>query len=208
MNLNVWLAFIVAALLISLSPGPGAISCMASGVRYGYRRTIANILGMQLGIALQLLVVGVGLGALLAASTLAFELARGVGVAYLCYLGWQQFRARDNPVEIGSQSRPPGTLRALLMQGFLVNASNPKATIFLLAVLPQFIDPHAPALPQYLVCMATLTATDLLIMSAYALFAARVLRLLREPQHIRWMNRGFGSMFMLAAGFLALFRRA
>jgi homoserine/homoserine lactone efflux protein len=208
MSLNVWLAFIVAALLISLSPGPGAISCMASGMRYGYRRTIANIIGMQLGIALQLLVVGVGLGALLAASTLAFELARGVGVAYLCFLGWQQFRARDNPVEIGSQSQPPGTIRALVMQGFLVNASNPKATIFLLAVLPQFIDPHAPALPQYLICMATLTATDLLIMSAYALFAARVLRLLREPHHIRWMNRGFGGMFMLAAGFLALFRRA
>jgi homoserine/homoserine lactone efflux protein len=208
MSLNVWLAFIVAALLISLSPGPGAISCMASGMRYGYRRTIANIIGMQLGIALQLLVVGVGLGALLAASTLAFELARGVGVAYLCFLGWQQFRARDNPVEIGSQSQPPGTIRTLVMQGFLVNASNPKATIFLLAVLPQFIDPRAPALPQYLICMATLTATDLLIMSAYALFAARVLRLLREPHHIRWMNRGFGSMFMLAAGFLALFRRA
>jgi homoserine/homoserine lactone efflux protein len=208
MSLHVWLGFVVAALLISLSPGPGAISCMASGMRYGYRRTIANIIGMQLGIALQLLVVGVGLGALLAASTLAFELARGVGVAYLCFLGWQQFRARDNPVEIGSQSQPPGTIRTLVMQGFLVNASNPKATIFLLAVLPQFIDPRAPTLPQYLICMATLTATDLLIMSAYALFAARVLRLLREPHHIRWMNRGFGSMFMLAAGFLALFRRA
>ena len=208
MSLHVWLTFIVAALLISLSPGPGAISCMASGLRYGYRRTLANIAGLQLGVALQLLVVGVGLGALLAASTLAFELARGFGVAYLCYLGWQQFHAEVKPLEIGYQSRSPSTLRALVMQGFLVNASNPKATIFLLAVLPQFIDPHAPALPQYLICMATLTVSDLLIMSAYALFAVRVLRLLHEPHHIRWMNRGFGGMYMLAAGFLALFRRA
>ncbi len=208
MSLHVWLTFIVAALLISLSPGPGAISCMASGMRYGYRRTLANIAGMQLGLALQLLVVGVGLGALLAASTLAFELARGFGVAYLCYLGWQQFRAEDKAVEIGQQSHSPSTSRGLMTQGFLVNASNPKATIFLLAVLPQFIDAQAPALPQYLICMATLTATDIVIMSGYALFAARVLRLLREPHHLRWMNRGFGSMFMLAAGFLALFRRA
>ena len=208
MSLHVWLTFIVAAILISLSPGPGAISCMASGMRFGYRRTLANIAGMQLGIALQLLVVGVGLGALLAASRLAFEMARGIGVAYLCYLGWQQFRAEAGPVEIGQQSHSPGTPRALLTQGFLVNASNPKATIFLLAVLPQFIDAHAPALQQYLVCMATLTVVDLIIMSGYALFAARVLRLLREPHHLRWLNRGFGSMFMLAAGFLALFRRA
>jgi len=208
MSLHVWLAFIVAAILISLSPGPGAISCMASGVRYGYRHTLANIAGMQLGIALQLLVVGVGLGALLAASTLAFDLVKGFGVAYLCYLGWQQFRAQANPVEIGCQSHSTSTLQALFVQGFLVNASNPKATVFLLAVLPQFIDPQAPALPQYLVCMATLSAVDLVVMSGYALFAARVLRLLREPRQIRWMNRGFGALFVLAGGFLALFRRA
>ena len=111
MSLHVWLTFIVAALLISLSPGPGAISCMASGMRYGYRRTLANIAGMQLGLALQLLVVGIGLGALLAASTLAFELVKGFGVAYLCYLGWQQFRARgtdrgDRPPEPFSEHFP------------------------------------------------------------------------------------------------------
>jgi len=208
MSLQVWLAFIVAAILISLSPGSGAISCMASGMRYGYRRSLANIAGMQLGIALQLVVVGIGLGALLATSTLAFDLIKGFGVAYLCYLGWQQFRATAISVEIGSQSHSSNTPRSLFVQGFLVNASNPKATIFLLAVLPQFIDPQAPALPQYLVCMATLTVVDIVIMSGYALFAARVLRLLREPRQIRWMNRGFGTLFVLAGGFLAVFRRA
>lgn len=207
MNLQIWLAFVVAAILISLSPGAGAISCMASGMRYGLRRSLANIAGMQLGLALQLVVVGVGLGALLATSTLAFNLIKGFGVAYLFYLGWQQFRATAKPVEIGSQSQSSGSARALALQGFLVNASNPKATIFLLAVLPQFIDPHAPALPQYLVCMATLCAVDIIVMSGYALFAARVLRLLREPHQIRWMNRGFGTLFVLAGGFLALFRR-
>jgi len=208
MSLHVWLTFVVAALLISLSPGAGAISCMASGMRYGYRRSLPNIAGMQLGIALQLTVVGVGLGALIAASTLAFNLVKLFGVAYLCYLGWQQFRAEARPLELGETGAAAATPRALLMQGFLVNASNPKATIFLLAVLPQFIDPHAPALPQYLVCMATLTVVDLVVMSGYALFAARVLRLLREPRQLRWLNRGFGSVFVLAAGFLALFRRA
>lgn len=208
MSLQVWLAFIVAAILISLSPGAGAISCMASGMRYGYRRSLANIAGMQLGLGLQLVVVGIGLGALLAASNLAFNVVKALGVAYLFYLGWRQFRADAIPVEIGSQSQATGNARVLLTQGFLVNATNPKASVFLLAVLPQFIDAHAPALPQYLVCMATLTAVDIIIMSCYALFAARVLRLLREPHQIRWMNRGFGALFILAGGFLALFRRS
>jgi len=208
MSLHVWLAFIVAAILISLSPGAGAISCMASGMRYGYRRSLPNIAGMQLGVALQLVVVGIGLGALLAASALAFNLVKGFGVAYLCYLGWQQFRAKSEPVRLADADAAAGTPRALFVQGFLVNASNPKATIFLLAVLPQFIDPHAPPLPQYLICMATLTVVDIIVMSGYALFASRVLRLLREPRQIRWMNRGFGVLFLLAGGFLALFRRA
>jgi homoserine/homoserine lactone efflux protein len=208
MSLHVWLAFIVAAILISLSPGAGAISCMASGMRYGYRRSLPNIAGMQFGVALQLAVVGIGLGALLAASTLAFNLVKGFGVAYLCYLGWRQFTAEARPVQLAHADAAAGTPRALFVQGFLVNASNPKATIFLLAVLPQFIDPDAPPLPQYLICMATLTVVDIIIMSAYALFASRVLRLLREPRQIRWMNRCFGVLFVLAGGFLALFRRA
>ena len=208
MSLQVWPTFIVAAILISLSPGAGAISCMASGMRYGYRRSLPNIAGMQLGIALQLIVVGIGLGALLAASTLAFDLVKGFGVAYLCYLSWQQFSAEAQPLQLADAEAAAGTPRALFVQGFLVNASNPKATIFLLAVLPQFIDPQAPPLPQYLVCMATLTVVDIIVMSGYALFAARVLRLLRAPRQIRWMNRGFGALFVLAAGFLALFRSA
>ncbi len=208
MGLQVWLAFIVAAILISVSPGAGAICAMASGMRYGYRRSLPVIAGMQFGIALQLLVVGIGLGALLATSTLAFNLVKGLGVAYLCYLGWQQFRAEALPLHLADADAAAGTPRALLVQGFLVNASNPKATIFLLAVLPQFIDAHAPALMQYLICMATLTVVDLVVMSGYALFAARVLRLLGEPRQIRWMNRGFGTLFVLAGGFLALFRRA
>jgi len=207
MSLQVWLAFIVAAMLISLSPGAGAISCMASGMRYGYRRSLPNIAGMQFGVALQLVVVGIGLGALLAASTLAFNLVKGFGVAYLCYLGWKQFHAEARPLQLADADAAAGTSRALFVQGFLVNASNPKATIFLLAVLPQFIDPHAPPLSQYLICMATLTVVDIIVMSAYALFASRVLRLLREPRQIRWMNRGFGVLFVLAGGFLAFFRR-
>ena len=208
MSLHLWLTFIVAAMLISLSPGAGAISCMASGMRYGYRRSIPNIIGMQLGIALQLVIVGIGLGALIAASTLAFNFVKAIGVAYLCYLGWQQFRSDAQLLRLDQTGSEAATPRTLLLQGFLVNASNPKATIFLLAVLPQFIDPHAPQRPQYLVCLATMSVIDVIIMSGYALFASRALRLLRQPRQLRWMNRGFGSLFMLAAGFLALFRRA
>mgnify|MGYP003398244512 CR=1 FL=1 len=78
----------------------------------------------------------------------------------------------------------------------------------MLAVMPQFIDPHAPQLPQYLICAATLFFTDLVVMSGYTGLAAKVLTLLREPHHVRWVNRTFGGLFVAAGAVLATFRRA
>jgi homoserine/homoserine lactone efflux protein len=207
MTLETWLAFLVAAILISVSPGAGAVACMTSGMRYGYRRGVRNIFGMQGGIALQLAIVGAGLGAILATSTMAFTALKWLGVAYLCWLGLKQWRAPAEPVEVGEE-RSGGTRAALFAQGFLVNATNPKATVFFLAVLPQFIEASRPLLPQYLAVCATLTVVDLFVMSGYTLFAAKFLALLRAPRQIRFVNRLFGGLFVGAAALLAGFKRA
>ena len=95
-----------------------------------------------------------------------------------------------------------------MLRGFLVNATNPKGLLFMLAVLPQFIDPARPQLPQYAICAGTLIFTDFVVMSGYTGLAARVLRLLRAPHHLRAMNRAFGGLFVAAGALLATFRRA
>jgi homoserine/homoserine lactone efflux protein len=207
MELSTWAAFVVAGILISISPGAGAVACMATGMRHGLAMGWWNIFGMQWGIALQLAIVGAGLGALIATSAVAFTVVKFAGAAYLFWLGWQQFRAPAVPIELRQGETGRVTRRSLVLQGFLVNGTNPKATIFLLAVLPQFIDPSRPVWPQYLICAATLTVIDLPVMGAYTYLAARVLRHLRDPRQIRWLNRGFGAMFMVAGGLLAGFRR-
>jgi homoserine/homoserine lactone efflux protein len=207
MPLETWLAFFVASWLISLSPGAGAISCMAAGMRYGYARATWNILGLQLGILFVLAIVAAGLGAVIAASTALFTAIKWLGAAYLVYVGIQQWRAPTAPVTDAGVDAG-GTPRQLVLRGFLVNATNPKGIVFMLAVLPQFIDPALPQLPQYAVCGATLFFTDLVVMSGYTGLAARVLRLLREPHHVRWINRTFGGLFVAAGAALATFRRA
>jgi homoserine/homoserine lactone efflux protein len=209
MTLATWLTFFVASWLISLSPGAGAISCMAAGMRYGYRRAFWNIIGLQLGILLTMVVVAVGLGAILAASALAFTAVKWLGALYLVWLGIQQWRAPASAVDAGDARRAlAGTPRQIVLRGFLINATNPKAVLFMLAVLPQFIDPSAPQLPQYAICATTLFFTDLVVMSAYTAFAAKVLRALREPHHVRWINRAFGGLFIAAGALLATFKRA
>ncbi len=209
MSLETWLAFFAASWLISLSPGAGAISCMAAGMRYGYARAYWNILGLQLGLLFVLAIVALGLGAIIAASTTLFTAIKWLGAAYLVYLGVQQWRAPASPVSSGDPGDDShGSPERLLLRGFLVNATNPKGIVFMLAVLPQFIDPHAPQLPQYLICAGTLFFTDLVVMSGYTGLAAKVLKLLREPHHVRWVNRSFGGMFVAAGAVLATFRRA
>lgn len=206
MSPETWIAFFAASWLISLSPGPGAISSMAVGMRYGYRAGLWNICGLQLGILLLVAIVAVGLGALLAASNLAFSAVKWCGVAYLIWLGVQQWRAAPLAVEPGENSvRRP---RELLVRGFLINASNPKGIVFMAAVLPQFIDPAAAQWPQYATAAATLVFTDLVVMSGYTLLASRLLGALHNPIHVRRSNRLFGAGFVGAGLFLAGFRRA
>ncbi len=207
MALESWLAFLVAACFISLSPGAGVISCMAAGLRFGLARAMWNIAGLITGILVVLTVVGAGLGALLAASTVAFTALKWVGAAYLVWLGIQQWRAPAMPLDADVVALG-GTPRQLYVRGLLVNATNPKGIVFMLAVLPQFIDPARPQFPQYAACAATLVATDFVFMTAYTAFAATALRMLRKPRHIRAMNRTFGGLLMAMGALLATFRRA
>jgi homoserine/homoserine lactone efflux protein len=206
-TLETWLAFFVAAWLISLTPGPGAVSTMATAARYGVRRSGFNLIGLELGLLFVLALVASGLGALVVASAAAFTTLKWLGVAYLVWLGIRQLRAGGPPGGISRVGTRDGRRRGLVLQGFLVNATNPKGIVFMLAVLPQFIDPDRAQAPQYLVCAATLLFTDVVVMTGYAVFSARVLGMLRSPRRSVILNRVFGTLYLGAAGLLALFGR-
>lgn len=205
MAFSTWLAFFAASWAISFSPGPGAISAMASGLKYGFRRGYWTTIGLILGILIQFLIVAVGLGALLAASEVAFSIVKWLGVVYLIYLGWQQFRTDAAPVAVEANDPAPFKRSELIMRGCLINITNPKGTVFLLAVVPQFLDLRAPLTIQYATIAATLCLTDLVAMGCYTTLAARMLKVLRSPRRIRWLNRSFGAMFILAGTVLASF---
>jgi homoserine/homoserine lactone efflux protein len=208
MAIETWFAFFIACWVISLSPGAGAVASMSAGLRYGFWRGYWNALGLQLALLMQIAVVAAGLGAVLATSEVAFNLIKWFGVAYLVYLGWKQWTAAPGEINADASGRPLGRPLTLMLRGFLVNASNPKAIIFILAVLPQFLDPKQPLLMQYLLMALTMVAVDLVVMAGYTGLAARVLRALRSPRQQRLLNRTFGGLFMAAAGLLATVRRA
>jgi len=207
MPLSTWLTFFAASWAISFSPGAGAVSAMAAGLKYGFLRGYWTTLGLISGILCQLLVVSVGLGALLSASEVGFAIVKWLGVGYLIYLGWRQFRSDASPVAVDAGNPAAFRIRELLLRGWLVNVTNPKGTVFLLAVVPQFLDPTRALAPQYLIIGATLCFTDLVAMGCYTALASRALKLLRKPRHVRWLNRCFGALFILAGTVLATFSR-
>ncbi|CAI8777197.1 MULTISPECIES: LysE family transporter [unclassified Pseudomonas] len=208
MVLETWLAFFAACWVISLSPGAGAIASMSSGLRYGFWRGYWNALGLQLGLALQIAIVAAGVGAILATSATAFYVIKWFGVAYLVFLAVKQWQALPSDLNDDAAVRPIGKPLALMFRGFLVNVSNPKALVFMLAVLPQFIDPHAPLVAQYLILGATMICVDLVVMAGYTGLASKVLRLLRTPKQQKRMNRTFAGLFIGAAAFMATLRKA
>lgn len=184
---ELWLAFVGAAIAISVSPGAGAIQSMATGLSHGLRRGMWSIAGLQIGLMTQLAVVAIGLGAAVSKSLLAFTLIKWIGVLYLIYLAVRQWRATadDLTTQLGTGS--DGTPLSLLFRGALVNLTNPKGLVFLLAVLPQFVIPTEPLLPQYLAIGVTMLIIDVVVMGAYTGLAAR--RSGRPPRSSRPPSR-------------------
>jgi len=200
MSLSLWLGFLAAAILIAVSPGPGAAASMSSGLRYGFAAAVRTIAGLQSALIIQLLVVAGGLGVLLETSALAFSIVKLCGAAYLIWLGIQKWRAAPHAIDESGAKLAPN---ALFLEGLLVNLTNPKAIVFMAALMPQFVDPARPQGVQFLIIGLTMCGVDTIVMSCYALLATRLGRWLHDPKSLKAQNRFFGGVFVGAGVLLA-----
>ena len=207
MELSVWLTYFIATLILCISPGPGVFSSISAGLHHGFRLGIWNGVGMQAASLIVVIVVAFGLGAVLLASETLFTAVKWCGVIYLLYLGIVTWRAPAKAFEEDRDDHET-TPRGVFMRGFWVNITNPKGIIFFAAVLPQFIDVTRPQAPQYAIFAVTTFTVDLVVMVIYTALAARVLRLMRDPAKLRWVNRTLGGAFIAAGIALASFRKA
>lgn len=203
MSYQVWFAYMLACWVISISPGAGAIASMSSGLNYGFRRGYWNAIGLQLALLVQIAIVAAGVGVLFATTPLAFFVVKWFGVLYLLYLAYIQWMTKTQSIDIPTE-QPTKSIPKLILYGFIVNISNPKAIVFLLAVLPQFLDLSKPQWIQYVIMAVTMITIDLIVMAGYTGLAAKVLRLLKSPKQQKYMNRTFAVLFSCAAGLLSL----
>lgn len=210
MSFATWFSFFCAACLIAISPGSGAILSMSHGLNYGVKRASVTIFGLQLGLLLVLIVAGAGVGSLLLASETAFGIVKLLGALYLIYLGLTQFLSKPQASVVLQDNEAdlhiPSSGRRVLT-GFLTNASNPKGIVFMVAVLPNFINSQAPLLPQLTILAITMVIIDTTVMHSYALLAASLQNLMRDVKAQRIQNRVFGAVLMLVGASLFFVKR-
>ena len=210
MSIPILMLFMVTSFVAIATPGPTVLLALSNGARFGMRAALFGMLGAMLSDLILIGAVSLGLGAVLAASEIAFQILKWIGVVYLLYLGIQLLRTKPDREQdvlsgLGTTIMQP---HRIFLKCLLVALTNPKGYLFFSAILPQFVNPQAAQFPQYLLLALAFTAIDGLVMLAYARSGARAVQLFRKPMTIVWINRLSGGAIIALAGALALYRRA
>jgi threonine/homoserine/homoserine lactone efflux protein len=203
MCLQLYLAFVAACIALGLLPGPVVTLVIANGLRHGTRAALTNLLGVQLGLAIMIAVVAVGLTSLMATMGYWFDWVRFAGAAYLVWLGVKLIRF---PVEGVNADEPPAPPRGgFFLQGFFVLLSNPKVLVFFGAFIPQFMDMNRDHAPQVALLGVTFMVIAGMTDAVYAILAGRA-RTFFSARRTRALSRISGG-FMIGGGiWLALTR--
>jgi len=194
------LAFVPAALALNLTPGADMMFCLGQGMRFGPKAAIAASAGISLGGMVHVTLAGLGLGAVVSALPWAFDVIRWIGVTYLLWLAVQTWRS-DATAQTAKVA-PKSAFRS----GLIVNLTNPKVILFVLAFVPQFVVPEAgPVLAQFLTFGAVLALGGFVINGAVGVFAAGIgRRLAGGGRVLGWISSG---IFVALAARLAMMER-
>jgi homoserine/homoserine lactone efflux protein len=198
MEFSTWLSLVSAGFLISISPGPGALFTMSQSSQFGFKPTLISIAGLQLGLACQIVLVLSGLGVLIVNFPGAFDAIKIIGMLYLIALGVVQWRRKVEQLNLSMDaSMSAFGAGKSFAQGFFVDFTNIKGTVFLVAFLPLFVDLRAFSWLEGGIVVATLVAIDIIIMTTYSLMAHVSKSWLRDPKKILWQNRITGLALIL-----------
>ncbi len=200
MNLEIWMAYIIAAEVILIIPGPTIILVVSQAITHGRRSVVPLVAGVTCGDATAMTFSLLGLGTIMSASAALFALTKWVGAVYLVYLGIKTWRKRSEN-EAWDSTGLEGSSGALFKSAYIVTALNPKGIAFFVAFLPQFVDPQGAYFMQLLILGATFLVLALINAAIYAVFAGTLRDTLKRPSARRWFNRCGGSA-LIGAGVL------
>ncbi|PSW21292.1 LysE family translocator [Photobacterium sanctipauli] len=200
MSIDTWLAFVAASLVLTATPGPSIFLGIVHAINYGEKRVIYTALGDICANFIQMVLVAVGLGVIIASSELAFTVIKWLGAVTLFYMGIKMILGANK--QISNDSCLPAVSNGkLFTSGFLVAAGNPKAIVFFTAFFPQFIDPAQPLFPQMAIMCPTMALLDFTLVLIYAFSANKVVKL--GGAKLILVNKISGGLLVGLSGALA-----
>ena len=204
MELHVFIAFVIATVIMIALPGPSVLLTVAHSISFGWKRGIVTVAGATLGIAVQLAIAAISLTSLLNVVAQAFEWLRWAGAVYLIYLGIKQWRSANDPLELKTSSVPK---KNLFIQGLVVTIFNPKSLIFIAAFLPQFINTAIPVGMQFIIIVPTFLLITFTVTSIWALVGGKASKFFRSKRALQSVSRASGGLMVAAGVGLAAARR-
>lgn len=208
MSWDTYLIFIVTTAVVCLTPGPAALLIVAQGISGGFRRSYWAIAGIALGNTLYFALSATGIAALIVASGTLFSVIKWVGVAYLFYLGISAIRNKASALTVSSNAAHGVSGPRAFWQAVVVELSNPKALLYFVALLPQFINPARPIGMQMLIFGVSCIVLDTLAYSLYAWLGSKTQRFTANAGFVRASNTASGSLLMIAGVLMATVKRA
>jgi threonine/homoserine/homoserine lactone efflux protein len=208
MTWQVWSAFALIETVLCLTPGPAVLLVLSQALTRGTAKTIWSILGILTANTVYFILSATGIGAILLASYDLFFAIKWLGAAYLVWLGISAFRGKSKTLSVRRGSATPTPGHRLFFNGFILQMSNPKALLFFTALLPQFINPHAPIVPQVAILALTSVFIEFFVQLTYAALAGRAALLASQPHFARLADRVSGSLLITAGIGMAALRRS
>ena len=204
---DIALTFFAMAMLLAISPGPDNIFVLTQAALYGRAAGAATALGMTTGLFAHIAAVALGVAVIFKTSETAFTILKIVGAIYLLYLAWGAFRA--TAIHTGGQGRPFAGHKALFRRGIIMNVTNPKVTLFFLALLPQVADPARGPVSLQIILLGLLVQLSTVIVFGSVAFLGGTLaaRVNSSPRTQIWINRLAGCIFAGLAAFLLCAQR-
>ncbi|MFV8385673.1 LysE family translocator [Vibrio parahaemolyticus] len=208
MQLDTWIYYTLAILVLTASPGPSSLLCLSKGVSSGFRLALTTALGSLSAITIILTLSFTGLGVVIASSEFVFNIIKWCGAAYLIWLGIQAFRSKQYDFSKSDSALVSTSHVSAYTSGFIVGSSNPKAIIFFTALFPQFIDPTDSLLAQYAIFAGTFVVFELSWLTFYALLGVKTSNWLFEAGRAKLFNRLTGGVFISAGVMLSTANRS
>lgn len=207
MDWKIWSVFAFTHLTLSLTPGPAVLLVLSQALSRGAFKAIWSSFGILTANGCYFILSATSLGALLVASHNLFFTIKWIGAAYLIWLGVNTFLSKSSIMAVNPANDTYNSKFRLFLNGFILQAANPKALLFFTALIPQFINPMAPIIPQVAILAVTSTLTEFFVLVGYGALAGQATQFATRPRFAKLTNQSTGVMLVGAGVGMATMRR-